>query len=130
MSSSFSATACILTIKPYLGNYQASELPFAVKRIYWCYNTPASHVRGHHAHRYNEQLLVALTGTVHIVLENTTGTSQAFTLSDPSQGLYIPPLHWRKITSSPDAILLCMASRTYKETDYIRNYEEFKNIKA
>lgn len=107
---------------------QAADLPFAVKRIFWTLDTPASVVRGQHAHWHTELVLVNLKGNATIELENQAGEVQTFVLDSPTKGLYLPVMHWSRIYLQPEAVLLCLASTDYEEADYIRDYEAFKAV--
>lgn len=105
------------------------HVPFEIKRVYWVYHTPAYIERGNHAHIQCVQLLVAVSGKVEIELENIQGEKELFVLSDPHVGLLVPILHWRKIRMDNHAVLLCLASEEYNESDYIRMYDTFKSYK-
>jgi len=104
------------------------DIGFPIRRVYWIYDNPKGLVRGHHAHRTLQQVLVAFSGSVKITTENTSGDKEKFILSNPSMVLFIPPLHWRWIDFSPNASLLCLASDEYNESDYIRDYTKFKSL--
>ena len=110
----------------YISVAQAnSHIPFDIKRVYWVYQTPEHIERGNHAHKSCQQILIAVNGAVEIELENTHGVKQLFSLHTPSLGLFVPVLHWRKITMGKGAVLLCLASETYSESDYIRDHDAF-----
>jgi hypothetical protein len=117
---------------PKIGNDQighiaiAEKLPFGINRVYWTYHTPADVPRGHHAHKTLQQLIFAVSGSIRIVLENAKGEQQTFELNNPSWGLYVPPMYWRTIYFSDSAVLLCLASAEFVETDYIRDYDQFR----
>lgn len=104
-----------------------SNISFSIKRVYWTYYTPNHVIRGHHAHLALEQVIVAMNGIIDFELENQKGDKYKFTLNNPSMGLYIPPLHWRTIRFSHNAVLMCLASDLYQEVDYIRDYNNFKS---
>ncbi|WP_114781445.1 sugar 3,4-ketoisomerase [Botryobacter ruber] len=104
---------------------QAEKIPFQVKRVFWTYNTPAGVVRGRHAHKQTEQVLVALNGTIRVEVESGAGEAAVFVLDAPDKGLYLPPLHWTRIHISEGAVLLSLASTDYVEEDYIRDYDVF-----
>lgn len=110
-----------------IADHQKS-VPFEIKRVYWTYNTPSNITRGNHAHKSLSQVLIAINGILKVELESTKGKISTFCLSDPNTGLLVPPIHWRKITFSQSAVLLCLASEVYDEKDYIRDYSEFKNL--
>ena len=105
----------------------AEDLPFEIKRVYWTYYTPHEVIRGQHAHKALEQFIFAVSGSIKLELEDLKGNKATFILDSPEIGLYIPPLHWRTIQFSHNAVLLCLASMPYEEADYIRSYSDFKN---
>lgn len=102
-------------------------VPFEIKRVYWTYFTPETIPRGHHAHLELHQLIIAVNGVIDFRLEDRDGNKFNFILDHPSKVLYIPPGYWRTIYFKEQAVLLCLASEIYDESDYIRNYDEFKN---
>ena len=106
------------------------DVPFDIKRVYWTYYTPHNVVRGNHAHKELEQLLVAAHGTLEVELEDLKGNKSQYKLENPSIGLLIPKLHWRNLRFSHSAVLLCMASAPYDEADYIRNYADFRRLRG
>lgn len=114
----------------YISVAQNSKLPFEIQRVYWTYFTPDSVIRGHHAHHELEQIIFATSGRIEFTLENISGEQQHFVLDSPNRGLYIPRLYWRTIKFSHNAVLLCLASMEYSEEDYIRDFDEFKQLAA
>lgn len=114
----------------YITVAENSELPFPVKRVYWTYYTPDSVIRGYHAHLRLNQLIFAVSGEINFRLESIDGREYRFVLNRPYLGLYIPPGDWREIKLSHNAVLLCLASLEYDETDYIRDYEDFRSLGA
>ncbi len=105
------------------------QVPFPIKRVYWTYFTPESIIRGRHAHRETEQVLVAVAGTIKVTIESAQSSDiQAFILDRPSIGLYVPPTVWHTMHYSHTAVQLVLASHEYDPKDYIRNYEEFKEF--
>ena len=91
------------------------------------YDTGEGVVRGHHAHKSLEQILICIHGTCKILLDNGV-EKKIVPLENPYEGLYISNDIWREMYDfSPDAVLLVLASDYYKEEDYIRDYEEFLN---
>lgn len=111
-----------------VAEYQ-KDIPFEIKRVYWTYYTPNKVTRGHHTHRNLEQCIFAVSGKIDFELINQNGEKTFFTLDTPEQGLYIPSKHWRTIQFSHSAVLLCLASDVYNESDYIRDYDEFLELK-
>ena len=103
----------------------ATQLPFVPQRVFSVFDVPTQEVRGSHAHRCCEQLLVCLAGSVSCLVDDGT-RRQEFILDDPSRGLYVPPMVWgTQYQYSGDAVLLVLASLPYDPDDYIRDYDEF-----
>lgn len=101
------------------------DVPFAIERVYYLYDVPGGVSRGGHAHRKLQQLVVAVMGAVDLVLDDGH-TRRSVRLDRAYQGLYIAPMIWRELVNfSSGAICLVLASRTYEEADYIRDYAEF-----
>lgn len=98
---------------------------FTIKRVYWLYQIQENAIRGGHAHKQLRQLIVALNGSVEIVLDNGKNKSK-HVLNSPSLMLEIGPNVWREIVSFiNNPIVMILASELYEEDDYIRNYEDF-----
>jgi dTDP-4-dehydrorhamnose 3,5-epimerase-like enzyme len=120
--------------KPELGYITVAEyqkdIPFDIKRVYWTYYTPNQVTRGHHAHKALQQCIFAVSGKIEFELINVNGEKSYFVLDSPEKGLYIPPMHWRTIKFSHNAVLLCLASEIYVEGDYLRDFDEFINFKS
>ncbi|MCD6064871.1 MAG: dTDP-6-deoxy-3,4-keto-hexulose isomerase [Flavipsychrobacter sp.] len=112
----------------YISVAENGKLPFEIKRVFWAYYTPESIVRGRHAHRETEQILIATSGRIIVTIENGQGEIKVFTLNEPNTGVYIPPNVWHTMQYSHTAIQCVLASTTYNEADYIRDHEEFKKI--
>ncbi len=106
---------------------ELKDIPFRIKRVYYMYDTLSGVVRGHHAHKSLEQILVCIHGSCKIRLDN--GKEQKTVhLEKPYEGLYVANDMWREMFDfSPDAVLMVLASEFYDETDYIRDYDEFLN---
>ena len=113
----------------YISLAENETLPFDVKRIYWTYFTPEDVERGGHAHHELEQILVALAGKITVNTEMPDGSKNAFVLESPNQGVYLPKYSWHIMQYSHNAVQMCIASMVYEESDYIRDYNEFKKIK-
>ncbi|PMB25953.1 hypothetical protein CEN47_16365 [Fischerella thermalis CCMEE 5319] len=102
------------------------NIPFDVKRIYYLYDIPSGEDRGGHAHIELSQLLIAVSGSFNVLLDDGTN-KKIVTLNRPDYGLLLVPGIWRELMEfSSGAICLVLASDIYKESDYIRNYETFK----
>ena len=106
------------------------DIPFRIKRVYFMYDTREGIIRGYHAHKTLEQILVCIHGSCKIKLDNGKET-KIVPLEKPYEGLYVPPGMWREMFDfSPEAVLLVLASELYDVDDYIRDYEEFKRYIA
>ncbi|WP_226390363.1 sugar 3,4-ketoisomerase [Penaeicola halotolerans] len=101
------------------------KLPFELQRVYWITQVSDDVVRGGHAHYTSMQVIVCVRGSVEVQLEDMTGQRFDFTLSDPTQGLYIPKLCWGAMKFKNDALLVGLASDLYQEKDYIRDRAVF-----
>ena len=105
------------------------DVPFSIKRVYYIYDVPGGESRGAHAHRELEQLLIAASGSFDVHLDDGI-SKRTIHLNRPYYGLHIKPGIWRDIDNfSSGSICLALVSEVYKESDYIRSYEEFKAIK-
>jgi len=94
------------------------------------YEVPSQYVRGEHAHRVCHQFLIAAHGSIMVVVDNGHHRAEV-ELSNPSQGLHVPPMIWAtQYRYSPGSVLLVLASENYDEADYIRNYEVFLREKG
>ena len=103
----------------------ARHIPFDIKRVYYLYHVLDKATRGSHGHKKLEQLIVPVSGSFEITLDDGRN-KRTFILDRPSVGLYVCPMIWRDIKNfSHDAVCLVLASEYYSEDDYYRNYEEF-----
>lgn len=101
------------------------DLPFEFKRVYYIYDTKDGVRRGFHAHYDLEQILICVSGSCKIHLDNGFETEEVL-LDKPYEGLYIANDMWREMYDFTEgAVLLVIASRPYEESDYIRNYDDF-----
>lgn len=101
------------------------DIPFQIKRVYFMYDTEKGVVRGKHAHKNLEQILVCIHGSCKILLDNGH-EKKVVPLERPYEGLYVANDMWREMFDfSEDAVLLVFASEVYDESDYIRDYDEF-----
>ena len=112
-------------------NYFEDEniFPNGIRRCFWITKVDESTSRGNHAHLKESQLLVALSGVATIAVTAASGKSYSFLLDSPSQGLFVPPLHWISVDFSSDAVLLGMSDLEFSEEDYIRNITYFESLR-
>ena len=106
------------------------QVPFQIQRVYYLYDVPGGSERGGHAHKKLEQLIVALSGSFDVVIDD--GESQKrFHLNRPYYGLYICPYIWREVDNfSSGSVCAVMASRPYEEDDYFREYKDYLFAKS
>ena len=105
------------------------DIPFDIKRIYYLYMVPEV-ARGAHAHKELQQLLIATSGSVEVIMDDGR-EKKSFMLDRPWKGLLIPAGLWRDLENfSGGAVLMCLASEKYDAEDYIRDYNEFLAYKG
>ena len=114
----------------FISLLENDKLPFVPKRIYWTYNIPKNLVRGKHAHKSLEQIIIAVYGVIEFNLETIDGEKYSFTLDNPNVGLFIPKMTWRELNFQKGAIQVCIAGEAYLEADYVRNYNQFLEMKT
>ena len=104
----------------------SAAIQFDIKRVYYTYGVKEGIVRGHHAHKALEQVLVCIHGAIKVTLDYGNGNLDTILLDNPSVGLYVGPSVWRTMQwKISDSVLLVLASEHYNASDYIRDYNEF-----
>ncbi|HPQ35995.1 MAG TPA: FdtA/QdtA family cupin domain-containing protein [Tenuifilaceae bacterium] len=103
------------------------HIPFKIERVYWIYDVPGGQVRGGHAFKQQQELIVALSGSFDVMVDD--GKEQKiFSLNRSYYGLYIPAGMWRRMQNfSTNSLAVVLSSTQYNESDYIRSYDEFLN---
>lgn len=105
---------------------QENHIPFMIERTYWIYDVPGGEKRGGHAYKNNEELIVALSGSFDVIVDDGN-EKKTFSLNRSYYGLYVPKGTWREIQNfSTNSLALILSSTRYEESDYIRDYDEFK----
>jgi len=101
------------------------DVPFEVKRVFYMYGSDATVIRGRHANRRTEFVLINVSGSSRVKVDNGFETD-IVELNRPRMGLYLPPMLWKDMYDfSRDSVLLVLASEHYDGSEYIRDYEEF-----
>lgn len=109
---------------------QNNHVPFEIKRVYWIYDVPGGEIRGSHAYKDLNEFIVALSGSFDVVLHDGK-EEMKFTLNRSYYGLYIPRMYWRKLENfSTNSLALILADKYYNESDYLRDFDQFKILKA
>lgn len=104
------------------------NIPFAVKRVYYLFNTKEGVRRGFHAHKTLKQVAIVVRGSCCFVLDDGKEKVEVL-LDNPAKGLLIESFMWREMYDfSDDCVLMVLASDLYNETDYIRDYKQFLDI--
>ena len=103
------------------------HIPFEIKRTYWIYDVPGGEVRGGHSYFLNEEFIIALSGSFDVVLYDGLKT-KSYSLNRSYYGLYIPNGVWRHMENfSTNSLGFIVASTSYTESDYERNYDTYKS---
>ncbi len=106
------------------------NIPFTIKRAYWIYDVPGGEVRGGHSYRTLQELIVAVSGSFDVVVDDGR-ERRVFSLNRSYYGLYVPNMIWRDLENfSTNSLCLILASEVYSEADYIRDYGEFQTMKG
>ena len=101
------------------------HIPFDIKRVYYLYDVPGGAERGGHAHKELSQLIIAMSGSFDVILDEG-GEKKRFHLNRSYQGLYVCPMMWRELDNfSSGSVCMVLASNLYEESDYYRDYNEY-----
>jgi len=102
------------------------HVPFKIERVFWTYDVPGGQIRGGHAYRSNEEVIIALSGSFDVVIE-MDGDRKVYSLNRSYYGLYVPALTWRHLENfSTNAVAFTMASEPYSKKDYVRDFNLLK----
>ena len=102
------------------------DIPFDIRRIFYIYGSDKDVVRGQHANRKTEFVLINVAGTSKVRVCDGKGNETIYSLDRPHTGIYLPRMVWKDMYDfSEDSVLLCLASEHYDSEEYIRNYDEF-----
>jgi len=108
---------------------KGNDINFDFKRVYWIYDVPGGEIRGGHAFKEQEEIIVALSGSFDVVLHDGFKETH-FQLNRSFIGLYIPKMYWRSMQNfSTNAVAMVLASTFYDEDDYIHDFQTFLKLK-
>ncbi|PHN01505.1 sugar 3,4-ketoisomerase [Flavilitoribacter nigricans] len=111
----------------FLQNFD--HFPFEIQRVFWTYDVPGGEVRGGHAYKIQEEIIIALSGSFDVILRYKDNSEEKISLNRSYYGLYLPPLTWRHIENfSTNALSLHLSSSLYDENDYIRDLDAYKSL--
>ncbi|RAJ13404.1 sugar 3,4-ketoisomerase [Olleya aquimaris] len=120
-------------VKDSRGNLAIIEkdsLPYPIKRVYYLYDVPSDAFRGGHSHIAQHEFLIPLSGSFDVIIDDATN-KKTVTLNKPDKGLHIVPGIWRELENfSSGSVCLVLASDVFLESDYIRDYQDFKLSKS
>ena len=104
------------------------DIPFEIKRVFYIYGSDSKVIRGQHANKESEFVLVNVAGKSKVRVTNGL-EEQIVELNEPMQAIYIPKMVWKDMYDfSEDSVLLVLANTHYDGNEYIRNYDEYLNI--
>lgn len=107
---------------------ELKDIPFKIERTYWIYDVPGGEKRGGHAYKENQELIVALSGSFDVLLDDGK-EKKVFSLNRSYNGLYVPKGMWREMENfSTNSLALVLSSTKYDADDYIRDYDEFLKL--
>ena len=102
-----------------------NQIPFDIKRVYYLYDIPGGSERGGHAHKDLSQLIIAMSGSFDILLDDGIDKKR-FHMNRSYYGLYVCPMIWRELDNfSSGSVCMVLASNLYDEADYYRDYDEY-----
>lgn len=104
----------------------AKDIPFDIKRIFYIYGSDRNVVRGQHANRLTEFVLINVAGTSKVRVSDGKGNEEVYNLDKQHMGIYLPKMVWKDMFDfSADSVLLVLASEHYDSNEYIRSYNDF-----
>ncbi|WP_281228032.1 sugar 3,4-ketoisomerase [Flavobacterium aquiphilum] len=107
----------------------SNQIPFEIKRCFWTYDVPGGEIRGGHAYKNQKEIIIALSGSFDVIITNLDGSVEKYSLNRSYYGLYLPAKTWRHIENfSTNSLALHVSSEFFSTEDYIREFEEFKNV--
>lgn len=105
------------------------DVPFDIKRVFYIYGSDHDVVRGQHANKKTQFVLINVSGTSKVKVKDGEGNEAIYCLNRPHTGIYLPTMVWKDMYDfSEDSVLLCLASEQYDPEEYIRSYDEFEKL--
>lgn len=109
---------------------EEKNIPFKIERTYWIYDVPGGQTRGGHAFKKQQELIVALSGSFDVVVDDGVN-KQTYSLNRSYYGLYIPACLWRQMENfSTNSLAMVISSTHFYEEDYILDYSDFLKYRA
>ena len=105
------------------------DIPFEIKRVFYIYGSDPEVVRGKHANRRSEFILINVAGSSKVRVIDCSGNEMIISLNHPHTGVYLPAMVWKDMYDfSPDSVLLVLSSEHYDPNEYIRDFDEFRRV--
>lgn len=105
------------------------DIPFEVKRVFYIYGSDPDVIRGRHANRKSEFVLINVAGSSKVRVVDKSGNEIIISLTHPHTGIYLPAMVWKDMYDfSPDSVLLVLSSEHYDPNEYIRDFAEFQRM--
>ncbi|MCX4338625.1 MAG: FdtA/QdtA family cupin domain-containing protein [Lachnospiraceae bacterium] len=103
------------------------DIPFEIKRVFYIYGSDKDVIRGKHANRESQFVLINVAGSSKVCVKDGKGNEAIYCLNRPRTGIYLPNMIWKEMYDfSADSVLLCLSSEHYREDEYIRDYSCFQ----
>lgn len=107
----------------------SNQIPFKIERVFWTYDVPGGQKRGGHAYYKQNEFIIALSGSFDVVITHPNGEAETYSLNRSYYGLYVPAQTWRHLENfSTNALSLHASDSSFDETDYIREFEEYRGV--
>ena len=104
---------------------QMNHIPFKIKRVFWIYDVPGGEIRGSHAYKSSQEVIIALSGSFDVILHDGN-EEKKYSLNRSYYGLHVPKLHWRRLENfSTNSLGFIVSSTEYKPEEYIRDFDQF-----
>ncbi|MBR4454636.1 MAG: WxcM-like domain-containing protein [Solobacterium sp.] len=105
------------------------DIPFEIRRVFYLYGTDDSMVRGQHANRHSQFVLINVSGSSDIRIRDGKGNEEIVHLNKPRMGVYLPAMIWKEMYNfSKNSVILCLSDTHYDGSEYIRDYDEYVRI--
>ena len=105
------------------------QVPFPIARVFWTYDVPGGEIRGAHAYREQQEIIIALSGSFDVIVTDSSGNETSYSLNRSYFGLYLPARTWRRMQNfSTNALGLHLSSHGYTAGDYIRDFNEYRSV--
>lgn len=106
------------------------QVPFEIKRVFWTYDVPGGEIRGGHAFRKQQELIIALSGSFDVVITDEQGNETRTSLNRSYQALFLPKMTWRHLENfSTNSVALHLSDSEYLKEDYIRDFQLYQTLK-